>query len=871
VAGRIQKPVLPHEEEIQIAKRLGIRRLPVVGLAGLGLVSSGLIDSFPPLIRFLVVAAIFLWIPGELLRRRVLPHAPVELRYPLALLGGISVWAVVTWGCWILGASFTAYLAALEMLSAAIFVLSLFRRGKLRPIESVAAIGAEKTASRFGIALFAPALCVAVFFIVFPPRISQRGDALVHIGMFRSIITENALLPDDALAPPVGSARDAVKTDPRVGATHPLFAAFAELSGAEPVAVWRWIPVVLAPAAFLAFAGFAAALLPGRIHAVFAILLFLLFQGGIGREFLGAIGYGQHLSVLFMWLFIVLALRYAREESPKILFAIGLLVVGGALVHVDAIVHYILAFVAFALFYRVFGFTVAGVVAVGAVVAAGAGTVAAWRFVETYQTGNVLHSHAQGLLYFLDTGDRFFVLSPAEIVRKNGILFFTSLFLVPLLLFRGRHRRFALMSLALSVPPLVTVLNPLVCPALYASVHYLAHRFVLNVPGFVVTSLVLGSAVSWGRRGSLLRRAVAGIFLATWGCVFLVAARAWVSDLGAVGRFGGGRVYSREVGDAFHFINERIPAGSVVASDAVTSHMIGAFTGADVVAVLGQHGNPSDPRPIERLSALYAIMSPFTSQIEAIAAIRRFGVDYVMVNGAFDAPYHEFFADWDPQFFSILERKYGSLDEVFERVYRSEHVLIYRVGVASIGRTTWEPGVPYLEVLQEDLEPCPAGESGMRVEVAGMSISPQVAVPGEAVRLSLAYRRQAGSISAWPLALRLRFENKAYFDRSRRFPGDKHVRRFRERREGAFQRFRMDRKPFDGYFPAHRWPDVGFCYETFEVHLPVALDESVYEVQWQLVEETLLPNFSLRDFLFNDDSFEGTPCVELDVRREVVR
>jgi len=62
-----------------------------------------------------------------------------------------------------------------------------------------------------------------------------------------------------------------------------------------------------------------------------------------------------------------------------------------------------------------------------------------------------------------------------------------------------------------------------------------------------------------------------------------------------------------------------------------------------------------------------------------------------------------------------------------------------------------------------------------------------------------------------------------------------------------------------------------FLYEEIEVDLPRALGETVYEIQWQLVEEPLLPNFASAIFSTNEDSYAGSPCVKIDVRRQLVR
>ena len=87
------------------------------------------------------------------------------------------------------------------------------------------------------------------------------------------------------------------------------------------------------------------------------------------------------------------------------------------------------------------------------------------------------------------------------------------------------------MSLGLSIPPIVTALNPLVCPLLYDKVHYLVHRFVLNIPSFVVTSLVIGTAISWGRAGNIPRKIAAAVVLLLWARVFVISADGWLRDV----------------------------------------------------------------------------------------------------------------------------------------------------------------------------------------------------------------------------------------------------------------------------------------------------------------------------------------------------
>jgi hypothetical protein len=816
------------------------------------------------------------FLPGDVLVRSLARTLPAAARVPLSFLAGLSLACAAAWACGLAGLSFSAYAAVLQVASAGVLAAGLTeRRREARAEPTAGAAGIERSRLESA-ALFLAAAALSVYFVASPARIRPDGDAFVHIGLVRTMIADDTLSPGDPLAPPVYAKAGPATSDPRTGALHPFLAAAASLARVDALDLWRALPAAAAPMGFLAFGVFAAALLPGSGYVAFSLALFLMFQGGIGREFFGAIAYGQHLALVFYWLSIVLALRYAREGGAGALVLASLLVFGGALIHVDVLIHWALALAGILVFQRAFGFTPRRAIVFCAVTASCAAVVGAWRLAATYAGGNVLHTHPQGLLYFFDIGDRFFVPSPAEIVRKNGLLFFAALFLVPFLLLVKRHRRFALMSLALSLPPLVTALNPLACPPLYGKIHYLVHRFLLNVPAFVVTALVLGSLLGWALRGGLRRKAVCAALLFLWARVFLVAAGGWAADLRAAGK-AGADVLSAEMADAARFVNERIPAKSVVLSDPATGYALSAFTHARVVAVLGQHGNPNDRYPLERLAAVHTVMSPYTFQIETVAAIRRFAVEYVVVNGSFDSPYHAFLADWDPAFKAHIEGKLGSLDAVFSRVYENGKVAIYRVENGSFDRVTWEPLPPYLDAPRFAVEPCSSAsttgepEASSGAAVAAMGVEPWEALPGETVRVGVGYGGGGHPGYSFPLTLRLRFDDRRYFETARRFPGDKYLRRFRERRENVFRRFRVDHEPFGGYVRVSEWPPGRNCYEEIEVRLPRSLGEAVYDVRWQLAEETILPNFAVRDFLFNEDSYAGSRCAEISVRKQIVR
>lgn len=828
---------------------------------------------FPAFIRFLLVFGLFSVVPGELLLRRLAPGqlAAPEIRFPTAFLAGLSVFVVLSWVCWLTSVSFQSFVAISQMAAALMFLAeagAAFIKNEEEP-RPRSSISWFKTPRNFVYAGIAVGL--ALLFVVAPPVLDHRGDGFVHLGYLRSIASDNSMTPAEVLGPAVFAGDEVPESDPRSGALHPLLSGVARLSSIDPLTLWRWLPVVLAPVAFLSFAGFAVALLPGTGFVAVALVLFLMFQGGIGRQFLGSVGYGQHLSLVFYWVLLVLCLRFAKSRGGATLAIIGLITFGGGLVHIDVVIHVAFMFAGLLVGARVFGFTRGGLIRLGAVIGVLSGIALAWKYFGFYGGGNIIHTHPHGLLYFFRIGDPFFIPNPGEIIRKNGLLFFVALFFIVFLPFLGKHKRYGWMNFSLSIPIVVTALNPFVAPLLYAKANYLVHRFLLGIPALVIFALATGALVSWARRGGLFKRAVAAVCLLMLVKPFVLSAGAFLGDVRSIRTERGRPPVNEELLGVIEYINQKIPKKSVVLTDAVTGYALSAFSDARVVAVLGQHGNPNDRYAVERLNAIHRTLSPYTTQIEAINEIKRFGVEYVLVNSSFSEPYHDFLADWDPGFKAVLDKKFGGLKEVFKRVYHSERTALYEVVGFEFERVSWHPVDPFETAPDSRIESCDVSAAGGGPRVTGIRFDPRSGLPGESVRVTLAYRGAEEYRPELPMSLRLRFEDREYFDLSAEYPGDKYVRRYRERRDGAFRRFRIDHRPFGGYYRADEWPLSRDCFEVFDIRLPRYLNETNYEVQLQLVEEPLLPNYSVRDFLFNDDSRVGEACAEIEIKKYLVR
>ena len=196
---------------------------------------------------------------------------------------------------------------------------------------------------------------------------------------------------------------------------------------------------------------------------------------------------------------------------------------------------------------------------------------------------------------------------------------------------------------------------------------------------------------------------------------------------------------------------------------------------------------------------------------------------------------------------------------------------MYAVTKGKGGRYGWFPTLPFLREPDEVLSTCDTAVSAQQIRVTGVSIRPGEALPGERVRLTVGYRRHGRPLSDLPLKLYIRLEDREYFRNAKRYPGDKYVRRFVERRELAFRRYRFDHVPFGGLLTPDMWPLEEDIYETVTIVLPNDLREAVYDVELKLVHDTLIANFAWRDFVYNEDSYEGKICTQLIVRKFLTR
>lgn len=787
---------------------------------------------------------------------------PLE-RAVLWLTTGLAVVSLLSWLSTLAGLSFDTYVIAVQWLLAVVFAAALAGRARpaatgIPPVEPVLDDGAQRT-------FIIVALVLATFSAVYPARIEFHGDALDHIGYVRCIQSENSLDPGGVLAQTGDSV---TKSDPRKGTIHDMAALVSRIADVDPAGVWSVLPVVLLPLAFLSFVWFCSVFVPRGFLVFFCAALFLLFQGGMGFLYGGEITNGQNVALLFYWTLVPLCFRFAATGARRVLVALVVVCAGGALIHIGLVAHFVILLATLLAFHRWCGLTARNVLRLCAWGGAAIAVVSLWKWVHSVSPGNWIHVHPQGLLYV--TG-RFFVASPFEILRQYGLVFLGGLVFVPLLLFGVRNSRHARLNIAFSAIPYAICFCPLLAPFFYDHAAYMAFRSILNVPLYaaVVTGVYLIAA--WARRRWWPAKLLVALGLLVWSHLFLApsldaftrAASQWRTELDRPSLF-------ERYDDLIRFLETR-PRGSVVLSDPKTSYLVSATTGQRVVAVPGQHGNPNDFHAFERLSDVRDVLSPYMPLPQATAICDRYGVDYVVVNGRQDPGEWEYLSDWTADSFGPTLLKLTALDTHFRPVFERDDIVVLHYYPGEVPRVRWVPFRSPVEFGFEGMTPCRVGAPDNEFRIVSVDVSPRDVLPGETVTVRIGYDMQDLVSYGLPPVVFIRFDHQSIASSEKSYPGEKQVRRARERGGGYLLRYRVDHRPFGGRVAPDRWPVGVTFYEAFPVRLPSALEPGTYTVQFRVARETVLPNYTVRDLFYNRDHYSGRSCLTLSVSSQVVR
>jgi hypothetical protein len=421
------------------------------------------------------------------------------------------------------------------------------------------------------------------------------------------------------------------------------------------------------------------------------------------------------------------------------------------------------------------------------------------------------------------------------------------------------------------VTMLLVVFNPFVLPLVFGAVSYLAFRLEPVAPHYMVAAFLIVTALDARTRREVLGTLGAGGFFSRW--LFRAAVVvAGLSVVGGVVQFGRNshmlfassqaekRVSYERWAAGLDAVATGIPAGSVIASDPVTSYYASAFTPHYVLCTLDQHAPPNDRHADRRMAAARDVLSPYTSMAEKAEILRANGVTHVVVNE--DLPSGLVLKYWtlDPDLAARARRSFDERPDVFEKVVSQGAVTAYR----------WTGATPAAEVVETPVVASPPPgvaaigvRSGEATVVAARLGSERVAA-GDTLRVEVYWTRAEPAHPAnYVVAVRLDRLSLDLPLGGRPFP--KIARKIKERIDGVPYRYRADHPVARGFYGLDRWGAGTIVRDAATLRIPAALAPGTYSVQARLLAVAAQPNTDLRSYFFDDDMYSGVEIGRVEV------
>ncbi len=707
--------------------------------------------------------------------------------------------------------------------------------------------------------------CIVVFFLLWKsgPSIGFTKDTLDHAAYVNEINKTGEAFPLTEFYVDAGENGK----DVRKGLLHFFYGFSARYLGSDALPVLgAWNAVLAVLFVLSIYAATLALFADGRIASLSALIFLVSLLSGVGGTTIRETYYGNRFGFAFFMFELVFILRYLERKDARSLLDCMIFAFAAAAVHIFYAVVSCFALAVAAVWKICFprmGFRehVSRIVTAGLVAGAGMAPYAFYRYVTAYGQPNEIHSQIQGVLYLTQS---LFIADPVRLYTWFGLAG-ASTFLAPLFLWKEREKETGLgylFAASFTIP--IVLLNPILLVPLHRLLTYLVLRIPLVFPYYMLAAYFIVAFLGGTRRS--MKRTLAG-----WALIGVMLVSLGIEGEKAISKsiFAPSRL-QREKAESFlawedglEFLRKYVPEGSVVASDPLTSYSIAARTPQYVACTLDQHASPGDKSLLTRLRKCRDIMSPFVDIRTTVSLLADLKAEYVVINNRPRRTPMLYYWSLDKRLYPLVREKFAAHEDVFDVLYERKGFIVLRWNGKSPAEE--EPvSNPYF------LSALPAGyrDIGARAGeaiVAAARMEDASAARGDSMRLSIVWTGERSyPMRGYVVSVRFDSEDPRLPSKTRVF--SKMLRKVREKAAGERYRFRSDHKILGGMLGPDTWPPGVLVKDEAEIGIPPDVAPGRYEVSVKLMDRAFIPNFSLRDYLYDDDLYAGVSVGSIVIR-----
>jgi hypothetical protein len=491
------------------------------------------------------------------------------------------------------------------------------------------------------------------------------------------------------------------------------------------------------------------------------------------------------------------------------------------------------------------------------------------RYIRDYAPNNTIHTHLQGIFRLTDG---LYTLNPLIYFRQSGILLILGLLSIFLLWKHSREDESLRLLLWGNIALWLLLFNPLTFPPLMKAIAYLVMRLKIAVPVSLLSAVLV--KVLWDRARGRRTGMSAWSAAAGWAAVivFFGYQLAVTPKDFAYGRSSGTKLKNSclNISDVYEQIETHVPEGEVIASDPITSYCIPAFSDQFIICTNSQHSVPNDSTALERISDCRAIFSPLSSLRDMAHVLGKYESRYIVVNGRIPLSIGTMY--WKPDR-AMARATFGRLQSYptyFENVYTSDDAALFRVRDEFMSAHLPGGEGAFTEthvgeaVSIDDLSGMtPSGISGIRIK--DVRPAAQSAARGGELEVEIDWVLEE-PVDYRGFVVHVRFDTDFEKGGLYRESYGKIYRKGLEKREGLRYRFRVDHLPFNGIVTPDLWPTLRVIEDSVPVSIPSDIATGEYVISIRMSEATHYPNFSMRDLLTDDDSYDGPDIARIFIK-----